>query len=357
MSFFYLDQFFSRFSQDVGIDLGTSTTPIIISGKGIKLREPSVIAFDTVQKKVIAVGNEAKRMMGRNPSKLSVIRPIRDGVIADFDVAQEMIRSFMRRVVNQGIVKPRVIVGVPSDITDVERRAVLEAVRSAGARVVYLVSQPLAAAIGADLPVLEPRGSMILDIGGGTSEVAVISMGGLVFSKSIRIAGDEMDEAIVNYLRRTRNFYIGEKTAEEVKIGLGCAFKVEYPDSMQISGMDLNRSLPGTITIDSNEVFQALEEIICRFAELVLTTLESIPPEIVGDIIDHGIVLAGGGSQLRGFDEFLSRKTMVNCFRAPDPQLCVVLGTEKLFKDPRLMRIVFGEGHEKELNENTQEEP
>jgi rod shape-determining protein MreB and related proteins len=356
MSLFFLDQFLSRFSQDIGIDLGTANTPIIVCGRGVKLREPSVVAIDNRQKKVIAVGHEAKMMQGRNPSHIDVIRPIRDGVIADFDVAYEMIKYFMRRVAGQGIVKPRVIVGVPSDVTDVERRAVHEAVRTAGARAVYIVSQPLAAAIGADLPVLEPRGSMILDIGGGTSEIAVVSMGGIVFTNSIRVAGDEMDEAIINYLRRVRSFSVGERTAEDIKIEIGCAFKVEFPEVMKVSGMDLNRALPGSINVSSNEIHEALDEIIRRIAELVTTSLETIPPEMVGDVVEQGVMLTGGGSLLRGLDQYLTRRTGVNCTRVQDPLSTVAFGAEKLFKDQRLMRVVFGAGRERELDESRREE-
>jgi len=342
MRFFFLDQFLSNFSQDIGIDLGTANTPVLIRGKGVRLREPSYVAFDKHKKKVIAVGNEAKMMYGRAPSFIDVIRPIRDGVIADFEIAQSMLKYILGKVGNHGLLRPRVIVGIPGDVTDVEYRAVSEAARQAGARSVYLISQPLAAAIGGGLPVLDASGSMVVDIGGGTMEAAVISLGGTVVWRARRVAGDEMDATILNYVKKTYNLLIGEKTAEDLKIELGSALESEENRYTYVKGRDLQTGLPRIQRIYAEEIYNALREIVAVITELVKSTLEATPPELVSDIIEKGIMLTGGSSLLKGLDQYLSKATGVNCYRATDPLSTVVLGTERLFKEPLLMKVIFG---------------
>jgi len=340
MAQFFIDQLLSGFSSDVGIDLGTANTPVLVRGKGIKLREPSYVAIDSIQKRVIAVGHEARLMYGRTPPYISVVRPIRDGVISDFDIAQSMLRYLLNRLGNHGILRPRVIVGIPPDVTDVEQRAVSEAARQAGARSVCLVSQPMAAAIGAGLPVLEPSGSMVVDIGAGTTAVAVISLGGVVVWRARRVAGDEMDDAILNYVRRAHHVLIGELSAEELKMELGSASRNGEQDVALVKGLDLKTGLPKVQKIRTGEIYEALADIILMIAELVKSTLEATPPELVSDIVQKGIVLTGGGSLLKGLDQILSKKAGVPCHRASDPLSSVVLGTETIFNNPRLMKAV-----------------
>lgn len=320
--------FLNSFSRDMGIDLGTANTLVHLKGKGIIIREPSVVAVEKDTNAVLAVGAEAKRMIGRTPGNIIAIRPLKDGVIADFDITQAMLRFFIRKAIrNKSFVRPRVVVGVPSGVTAVEKRAVVDAAIQAGAREAYLIEEPMAAAIGAGLPVQEATGSMIVDIGGGTAEVAVISLGGVVVSKSIRIGGDEMDDAIVNYIKRKYNLLIGERTAEEVKIEIGTAMEVERPTRMDIRGRDLVTGLPKTLSISQNQVCEALAEPLEGILDAIKGTLERTPPELAADIMDRGIVMTGGSSLLRNFDRVLSRETGMPVLVSEDALSCVALGT------------------------------
>lgn len=334
-----------RFSRDMGIDLGTANTLVHVRGRGILLREPSVVAIDKESKRVLAVGEEAKRMLGRTPGSIVAIRPLKDGVIADFDQTEKMIEHFIRKVHRRAfLVAPRVVVGVPSGVTEVEERAVEEATRKAGAREAHLIEEPMAAAIGAGLPVAEPTGSMIVDIGGGTTEVAVISMGGIVTARSIRVAGDEIDEAIIQYVRRTYNLYIGDRTAEIAKCEVGSAYAVGPERSMEVRGRDLISGLPRSTTITSSEIREAIQDPINAIVEAVKVTLESTPPELAADIYERGIVLAGGGALLEGIDRLLMRETSMPVHIAEDPLSCVVLGTgrvlEEIDTNPMLRKIL-----------------
>jgi rod shape-determining protein MreB len=342
MAPFLIDQFLSNFSSDVGIDLGSANTPVVVRGRGIRLHEPSYVAVDRVRKKVIAVGHDARMMTGRTPPYISVIRPIRDGVISDFDVAQSMLRYFLEKLGNRGVLRPRVIVGIPPDITDVEQRAVSEAARQAGARSVYLVSQPMAAAIGAGLPVLEPTGSMLVDIGAGTTDVAVIALGGVVVGRARRVAGDEIDEAILNHVRKVHQLSIGERSAEELKMDLTSPSRNGKRESVRVKGLDLRTGLPDSREITSNEVYEAVSDIIMMIAELVKSTLEVTPPELVSDIVQRGITITGGTAMMEGIDQVLSLKTGVTCRKAPNPLYSVALGTEKIFNEAGLMKAIFG---------------
>ncbi len=341
MSYIYLDNLLSSLSTDVGIDLGTANTPVLIKGKGIVLIEPTYVARDIVKNQIIEVGHSAKRMEGRTPENIEVIRPVRDGVIADFDIAEEMLKHIFRKIKADGLVKPRVIVGVPSDVTDVEWRAVSEAAKAAGARRVYIIEQPLAGAIGAGLPVLKAVGSIVVDIGGGTSGVAIMSMGNLVQSRTSRIAGDEMDEAIQNYLRKNHNLMVGIRTAEELKISIGSAKQTKVAQNGVVKGRDLSTGLPRSVDIDSNQIAEALQEIVQQMVDLLKQTLETTPPELLSDIYDRGVVLIGGGTLLRHLDEVLSESIGVLCKHADDPISAVALGCDKLFKSPKLFKAVF----------------
>ena len=341
MSYIYLDNLLSSFSADVGIDLGTANTPVLIRGKGIVLIEPTYVARDINKNRIIEVGNAARRMEGRTPDNIEVIRPVRDGVIADFDIAEELLKHLFKRLKVDGFVKPRVIVGVPSDVTDVEWRAVSEATKAAGARRVYIIEQPLAGAIGAGLPVLNAVGSIVVDIGGGTSEVAITSMGNLVQSRTSRIAGDEMDEAIQNYLRKNHNLLIGIRTAEEIKISIGSAKKTKVPQTAIVKGRDLSTGLPRSIEMDSNQVAESLSEIVQQMVDLLKQTLETTPPELLSDIYDRGIVLIGGGTMLRHLNEVLTDAVGVLCKHAEDPISAVAWGCDRLFKSPKLFKAVF----------------
>lgn len=336
-----VDRMLSHLSPDIGIDLGTAMTPVLECGRGVTVREPSYVAIDRKKDRVVAYGAEARLMDGRTPPHVEVVRPVREGVIADYDIAESMIRHLIGRTRSSGLLRPRIMVGVPSDATDVERRAVSEATRAAGARTVYIVPQPLAAAVGAGLPVLEARGSMIVDVGGGTSQAAVMSMGGIVVSGCIRVAGDRMDEALVSYLRRAHNLLVGDRSAEELKIAVGAALPVGQPIQAEVRGRDLPSGLPRALSIDSNELCSVFAEQVRDIAELVRNILESTPPELASDIVESGIALCGGGCLLRGLDEYLTQATGVYCYRVEDPLSSVALGAEKLFSDPRLMRIVF----------------
>jgi len=344
LSWMVLDQLLSPLSVDVGIDLGTSNTPVLVRGKGIRFREPSYAAIDISKGRVLAVGNEAKLMLGRTPRTVRIVRPVRDGVIADFDIAEELMRYLLDRLNEHGIFRPRVMVGVPSDVSEVEARAVSEAARRAGARVVYLIDQPLAAAIGAGLPVLEPRGNMVLDIGGGTTEVSIVSLGGTVLSRASRVAGDEMDEAIINYVRRVQNLLIGERSAEELKLELGCAMNPDPGVVAQIRGRDLTSGLPRSLQISQEEICEALGDIVSGIADVVKGALEVAPPELASDIAAHGLVMTGGGSLVKNLDAYLSQQTRIDCHLAEDPLSCVALGTERIFTNPLLMRAIFHDG-------------
>jgi rod shape-determining protein MreB len=327
---FDLFRFAGRFSRDMGIDLGTANTLVHVRGRGVLLREPSVVAIDTRTNEVLHVGEEAKRMIGRTPGNVVAIRPLKDGVIADFDQTERMLRYFIEKVHRRKtFFHPIVVVGIPSGITEVEHRAVKEATKKAGAKEVFLIEEPMAAAIGAGLPVSEPVGSMIVDIGGGTSEVAVITFGAFAASRSIRVAGDEIDEAIINYVRQVFNLYIGDRTAEECKITIGSAFKLEQELTMEVRGRDLVTGLPRSTSISSVEVREAIAEPVNQIVETVKETLEDTPPELAADIMDRGIVLAGGGALLRGLDKLITRETGMPVHIAPDPLSCVVLGTGK----------------------------
>ena len=328
------DYFFSLFSNDIGIDLGTANTLVYVKGKGIVLREPSVVAIDKNRRKVLAVGAEAKLMLGRTPSNIVTVRPLRNGVIADFEVTQEMIKYFIRKVHNRrSLLHPRIVIGIPSGITEVEKRAVQESAEQAGAREVQLIEEPMAAAIGSDLPVSEPHASMICDIGGGTTEVAVISLGGMVVAKSIDVAGDEMDECIVQYFRRKHNLVIGETTAEEVKIQIGSVFPLKEEKTIEVKGRDQAKGLPKTILVTSEEIRQALMEPVQLIVDVIKQVLEATPPELSSDLVDRGMVLAGGGSLLRGFPELIRQETELPVHRAADPLSCVALGCGKYLEE------------------------
>ena len=321
-------EFLSSLSQDMGIDLGTANSLFHVNGKGIVIREPSVVAVQKDTNEVLAIGAEAKRMIGRTPGNIVAIRPLKDGVIADFDITQAMLKFFIKKAIgNKTFVRPRVVVGVPSGVTAVERRAVLDATIQAGAREAYLIEEPMAAAIGAGLPVQEATGNMVVDIGGGTSEVAVISLGGIVVSRSVRIGGDKMDEAIVQYIKKRYNLLIGERTAEEIKITIGTAMKIENPDTMEIRGRDLVTGLPKTLTIDANQIQEALSEPVAGIIDAVRGTLERTPPELSSDIMDRGIVMTGGASLLRNLDRMLSKETGMPVYVSDSALSCVALGT------------------------------
>ncbi|MCH8156307.1 MAG: rod shape-determining protein [Nitrospinae bacterium] len=334
--------FWDLFSNDLAIDLGTANTLVYVKGQGIVLREPSVVALNTQTGEVQAVGAEAKQMLGRAPGSIVAIRPMKDGVIAHFEVTQKMISHFIQKVHNdrKTLVRPRVVIAVPSGITQVEKRAVRDAVESAGAREVFLIEEPMAAAIGVDLPVEEPSGNMIIDIGGGTTEVAIISMSGIVYSKSVRIAGDEMDEAIVNYIKRKYNLLIGERMAEEVKIQIGSAYPMEKRMTMEVKGRDLVAGIPKTLVISDEEIREALTETFSTIVEAVKIALERTPPELAADIVDKGVVVAGGGSLIKGMDILLREATGLPITLADDALSAVALGSGKVLSDPKLLKKV-----------------
>jgi len=331
-----LDKLYSLFSNDLGIDLGTANTLVHVRGEGIVLSEPSVVAIQNGTNKVLAVGQEAKKMLGKTPGDIKAIRPMRDGVIADFEIVEKMIRYFIEKVHNRRtFVRPRVVIGVPGSITEVEKRAVRESVEQAGAREIFLIEEALAAAIGANIPIQEPSGSMIMDIGGGTTEIAVISLGGIVTSKSIRVAGDEFDDSLVNYLRKKHNLIIGETTAEEVKIKIGNAYpeKNDKKTKMEARGRDAVTGLPRTIKLDAAEVRRAFEEPLNAIIEAVKSTLDETPPELSADICDKGIVLSGGGALLRRLDILLAQVTNVPVILTENPLISVALGTGKFLDE------------------------
>jgi rod shape-determining protein MreB and related proteins len=333
-------------SRDMGIDLGTANTLVYVSGKGIVLQEPSVVAIDQDLKIPLAVGEEAKKMLGRTPGNIIAVRPLRDGVIADFDMAELMLKTFIRRVHDgKTIVSPRIIIGIPSGVTGVERRAVIEAATQAGAREVRLIDEPIAAAIGAGLPVAEATGNMIIDIGGGTTEVAVLSLQGTVISESVRVAGDELNEAIVQYMKKVHNLVIGERTAEEIKIQVGSAYPTPQDDDvmMEVRGLHLLSGLPRTVTIKGPEIRESMSEPLSVIVEAVKRTLERTPPELAADIIDRGIMLAGGGALMKGLDTLISHETGIVTHVAADPLCCVVLGTGRVLENKHLERVFSGQ--------------
>ncbi|TFZ40014.1 rod shape-determining protein [Soehngenia longivitae] len=330
---------FGNGSRDMGIDLGTANTLVFMKGKGIILREPSVVAIEKMSRKVLAVGEEAKKMIGRTPGNIVAIRPLKDGVIADFDITQEMLKYFIQRATQKkSIFQPRVVVCIPSGVTEVEKRAVEEATIQAGAKEAYLIEEPMAAAIGAGLPVHEPTGSMVVDIGGGTSEVAVISLGGIVASISIRVGGDELDNYIINYVKKEYNLMIGERTAEEVKITIGSAVKDKTLGSMDIRGRDLLSGLPRTINISSEEIYEALKEPVTSIIDAIKATLEKTPPELAADVMEYGIMLTGGGALLHGLDVLTNRETGILTRVAETPLDCVALGTGKALESIELLK-------------------
>lgn len=328
----------------MGIDLGTANTLVYVSGKGIVLQEPSVVAIDKDEKTPLAVGEDAKKMLGRTPGNVIALRPLRDGVIADFDIAELMLKNFIRRVhEGRALVAPRIVIGIPSGVTGVERRAVMEAASQAGARDVYLIDEPIAAAIGAGLPVAEPTGNMIIDIGGGTTEVAVLSLQGTVLSESVRIAGDELTESITQYMKKVHNLVIGERTAEDIKIQLGSAYPTHDDEEsmMEVRGLHLLSGLPRTVTIRGPEIRESMAEPLLVIVEAVKRTLERTPPELAADIIDRGIMLAGGGALLRGLDTLISHETGIVTHVAADPLSCVVLGTGRVLENFKQLERVF----------------
>ena len=333
--------FGSFFSNDIGIDLGTANTLVYVKDRGIVLREPSVVAVNAGTREVLAVGDDAKRMLGRTPGNIIAIRPLKDGVIADFETTEAMLSYFIRKVHNRrSRPKPRVVVAVPSGITEVEKRAVKESAQRAGAKEVYLIEEPMAAAIGVGMPVQEAAGNMIVDIGGGTTEVALISFSGIVYSKSVRVAGDELDEAIVNYLRRSYNLMIGERTAEDIKIKLGSAYPLEKEITIDVKGRDTVAGLPKTIKITSQEIRDAMSEPLGTIVDSVRTALESCPPELAADLVDRGLMLAGGGALLRGLDRLLTDETGLPVHVAEDPLSAVAEGTGKVLSEIELIRKV-----------------
>ena len=333
--FNYLTGFGGR---DMAVDLGTANTLVYVRGRGIVLSEPSVVAIDQATGDVHAVGLEAKRMLGRTPGTISAIRPLKDGVIADFDVTEQMLRHFIQKVHQHRFAHPRVVVCVPSGVTGVEKRAVEEATLSAGARQAYLIEEPMAAAIGAGLPVGEPTGNMIVDIGGGTTEVAVISLGGIVVSQSLRVGGDEMDEAIINHIKREYKLLIGQQTAEEIKLEVGSAFPLKEEVQAEVRGRDMLTGLPKTVILSSEEVRHALEDPVAQIIDAIKSTLDKTPPELAADIMDRGIVLAGGGALLQGLDQRLRQETHMPTHLAESPLTCVAVGSGRSLEEFEAMR-------------------
>jgi rod shape-determining protein MreB len=342
---FFINSFLSSLSHDVGIDLGTANTLVLVKGKGILIREPTIIAQHKKTRQVLAVGAEAKRMIGKTPSMISVIRPLRDGVISDFDATESLLKYFVSKIhesrsIIPKIPRPRVVVGIPSGVTEVERRAVQDATIRAGAREAYLVEEPMAAAIGAGLPTEEAKGSMIVDIGGGTTEIAVISLGGIVINRSVRVAGDEMDQDIINYARSRYNLLLGERTAEEIKISIGSAYPVDKESKIAIRGRDLASGLPSSVVVTSGEIREALSNTVRVVIEAIKDTLEETPPELVSDIMENGITLAGGGSLLPGVAELTAKETKMPVIVAEDALTCVVRGAGKVLENASLLRRI-----------------
>jgi len=336
-----LRSLFSIFSNDLAIDLGTANTLVYARGRGIVVNEPSIVAINKVTNRVEAVGHEAKEMLGRTPGTIVAIKPMRDGVIADFDVTEEMLKYFIKKAHNRNhLISPRIVICIPSEITQVEKRAVRESALRANASEVYLVEEAMAAAIGAGLPITEPSGNMIVDIGGGTTDIAVISLSGIVYSRSVRVAGNEMDEAIIQYVKRKHNLLIGERTAEQIKIQVGSAAELDEPQTMEIKGRNLIEGIPKTVVITDEEVRESLTESITTIVNAVRVALERTPPELSADIVDKGIVLTGGGSLLRNLDKKLSGETGLPVFLAEDPLSSVVLGVGKMLDDMQLLKRI-----------------
>jgi rod shape-determining protein MreB and related proteins len=331
----------SAFSNDLAIDLGTANTLVFAKNKGIVVREPSIVAVNKINNNVEAVGKEAKEMLGRTPGNIVAIRPMKDGVIADFEVTEKMLAYFIRKAHNRTfLVKPRIVISVPSEITQVEKRAVKDSALRAGATEVYLIEQAMAAAIGAGLPITDPTGNMIVDIGGGTTDVAVISLAGIVYSRSVRVAGNEMDDAIIQYIKRKYNLLIGERTAEQVKIEIGSAFPLDEEMTMEIKGRDLVEGVPKTLVVSDEEIREALSETVATIVEAVRVALERTPPELSADIMDKGIIIAGGGSMLKNLDKRLREETGLPVTLAEDPLACVALGTGQMLTDFNLLRKI-----------------
>lgn len=331
-----VDRFFGTFSQDVGIDLGTANTLVYVRGRGIVINEPSVVAINKKTGDMLAIGKDAQRMVGKTPSHIVAIRPLKDGVISDFEVTEQMLRYFIQKVHQEGfhiLPRPRVVIGIPSSVTEVERRAVEEASLRAGARSVFLIEESMAAAIGSRMPVHEPMGNMIVDIGGGTTEVAVISLGGIVVSRTLRVAGDDMNENIVNYARNNFNILMGERTAEEIKIRIGSAIEIPEPLETPLRGRDLVTGLPKEVVISDTQVREALQKSVATIVEAIKNTVEETPPELISDIIEHGIMLAGGGSLIRGLDAVVSEATQMKTRLTDDPLTSVVRGTGFVLED------------------------
>jgi len=331
----------SFLSSDLAIDLGTANTLVYARNKGIVVSEPSIVAVNRITGKVEAVGKDAKEMLGRTPGNIVAIRPMKDGVIADFEITEKMLSHFIRKAHNRNtLVRPRIIIGIPSEVTQVEKRAVKDSALKAKASEVYLVDQAMAAAIGAGLPITEPSGNMVVDIGGGTTDIAVISLAGIVYSKSVRVAGNEMDEAVIQYIKKKHNLLIGERTAEQIKVELGSAYPLDEPTTMEIKGRDLIEGIPKTLTITDAEVREALAEPISIIVDAVRVALERTPPELSADIVDRGIVLTGGGSLLKNLDKLLREETGLPVSVAEDPLSSVVLGTGKMLSDFDLLRKI-----------------
>lgn len=326
------------FGQDIGIDLGTASVLVYLKGKGIIAKEPSVVAVDKNSGRLLAVGEEAQKMLGRTPGNIVAIRPLRDGVISDYNITERMLKYFLNKITKRGFFKPRVIICVPSGVTEVEERAVIDAGMQAGASKVYLIEEPIAAAIGVGIDISQPCGSMIVDMGGGTSDVAVISLGGIVTSESIKVAGDKFDEAIVRYIRKKYNILIGERTAEDMKIKIGCVFKREDNPSMDVRGRSLVSGLPKTIHVSSDEMLEALTETAASIVEAVKNVLEHTPPELVGDISSRGIVLTGGGALIHGMDKLIQSETGIKTVTAEDAVSCVALGTGKALENIEILQ-------------------
>jgi len=340
-----LDLIFSFFSHDIGIDLGTANTLVLVLGKGIVIREPSVIARQKKTKEILAIGSKAKKMIGKTPGMIEVIRPLKDGVIADFDATEAMLTHYIREVhESPGIIpkipKPRVVVGIPLGVTEVERRAVQDACLSAGARKAYLIEEPMAAVIGVGLPIDQPEGMLVVDIGGGTTEIAVISLGGIVIERCLRIAGDEMDEAIISFMRLKYSILLGEATAEEIKIQLGSTYPQEKEKQMVVRGRDLESGLPKSIKIGTNEVREAIAPIVRQIVEAISEVIEETPPELISDIVARGITLCGGAAQLIGFDKLIAEETKMPVWLADEPMTCVVRGCGKVLEDKGLLKRV-----------------
>ena len=338
-----LNFLFGLFSHDLAIDLGTSNTLVYVKGKGIAVREPSVVARHKKTKKILAVGSEAKKMLGKTPMQIIAFRPLKDGVIADFDATEAMLRHYINIVHERpnsyipSVPRPKVVIGIPSGVTEVERRAVQDAALSAGARLAYLIEEPMAAALGANLPIEKPSGSMIVDIGGGTTEIAVISLGGIVINKSLRIAGDEFDESIAHYVRLKHSLLIGLPSAESAKIAIGSAYPVASDKHIVVRGRDLENGLPKSIKISGNEIREAMSPVVNKIIEVINETVEEIPPELIGDVLEQGITLAGGGALIAGIDRAIAESIKMPVWLAEDPLTCVVKGAAKLLENQSLL--------------------